>query len=190
MSTNPHYFIAIPLPSSLQDYFSIWQHELKNKISYKQWPHKQDLHITLKFLGGVDGEKIQQLRIELAEIEELSEFDLTVGKIGNFGNPRKPRVLWAGVERTEPLVQLQKTVESCAQKVGFAKENREYNPHITLAKKWAGESSIDNFFELTERYTEQQQLHVDEVVIYQIFPSKSPKYEIVQSYKLKTIEKS
>ncbi|WP_017753964.1 RNA 2',3'-cyclic phosphodiesterase [Calidifontibacillus oryziterrae] len=186
MSNFPHYFIAIPLPEHIKDYFSVWQSELQHKLSYKIWPHKQDLHITLKFLGAVSNEQLQVLKQELVELENFQAFNLTVGKVGTFGNPKNPRVLWAEVEKVEALLTLQKVVDECSINVGFPKENREYNPHITLAKKYSGDSSaFETVTEIKRCYTNQQVMNVDEVVIYQIFPSKNPKYEVVQRYLLR-----
>ena len=184
MSNFPHYFIAIPLNPALKDYFSKWQDSLKEQLPYKQWPHKQDLHITLKFLGPVEPNKLNDLINELKRIEQLQDFELTVGTIGAFGNPLKPRVLWAGVEKTSELVVLQNQVEQCAGRVGFAKENREYSPHITLAKKWVEGKSSSSLADIKNNYNDQRKLDVNEVVIYQIFPSRSPKYEVIQTYHL------
>jgi 2'-5' RNA ligase len=184
MSNLPHYFIAIPLNNILKDYFSKWQHSLKEQVAYKEWPNKQDLHITLKFLGPVSPDGLKELMNELKSIEQLEDFELTVGTIGAFGNPSKPRVIWAGVEVTNQLALLQKKVEECAIKVGFAKENREYRPHITLAKKRAEDGTNVPFTDLKNDYHQQLTLYVNEVVIYQIFPSRSPKYEVVQTYRL------
>ncbi len=184
MSTFPHYFIAIPLNHSLKDYFSHWQDSLKEQLSYKVWPDKQDLHITLKFLGPVAPEALKDVTNELKSIEQLKSFETKVGTIGTFGNPLKPRVLWAGVEKTNDLVLLQNQVEEYAGKVGFAKENREYRPHITLAKKWSEGSVNHSLADIKTSYNEKQKLSVDEVVIYQIFPSRSPKYEVVETYYL------
>lgn len=184
MSNLSHYFIAIPLDHALKDYFSIWQDSLKEQLPYKQWPYKEDLHITLKFLGPVEPNKLNDLINKLKGIEQLKEFELTVGTIGTFGNPLKPRVLWAGVEKTDELVVLHNQVEECAERVGFAKENREYRPHITLAKKWAEGRNDSSLAGIKNKYNDQRKLYVNEVVIYQIFPSRSPKYEIIQTYHL------
>ncbi|HHY74770.1 MAG TPA: RNA 2',3'-cyclic phosphodiesterase [Bacillus bacterium] len=184
MSKLPHYFIAIPLPDLLKDYFSSWQNDLQQKLSYKEWPHQQDLHITLKFLGPVDSEALLQLQAELKEIEQLEVFSLNVGTIGTFGNPRQPRVVWAGVEKTNQLTILQQRVEECAARIGFAKENREYRPHITLAKKWTGDNGIEGMAEIRKEYREMQNMEVNEVIIYQVFPNRKPRYEVVQTYQL------
>lgn len=182
MSNLPHYFIAIPLNHFLKDYFSHWQDSLKEQLSYKVWPHKQDLHITLKFLGPVGSDTVKDLKNELRSIQQLKSFELNVGTIGTFGNPEKPRVLWAGVEKTNELALLQNQVEECAGRVGFTKENREYRPHITLAKKWSEGSANRSVDAIKNGYKEKQKLSVDEVVIYQIFSSRSPKYEVVETY--------
>lgn len=186
MSNIPHYFVAIPLPEYIKEYFAEWQKALKERLSYKLWPHMEDLHITLKFLGPVAPDALQKLQKELSAIQQLEAFTLKVGTIGTFGNPRNPRVLWAGVEKNKPLVLLQEWVEECAITAGFAKENREYRPHITLAKKWAEGKMNNSFFaEINEQYIWEREMEVNEIVIYQIFPSRSPKYEIVQTYSLK-----
>ncbi|WP_458413709.1 RNA 2',3'-cyclic phosphodiesterase [Schinkia sp. CFF1] len=184
MSNYPHYFIAIPLPASLKDHLSKWQDDIQLKVAYKTWYHKQDLHITLKFLGPVAVETLKQLQKELHVIEQQDEFSLEIGTLGTFGNPRSPRVLWAGVENTAKLALLQQMVEECAVQIGFEKENREYCPHITLAKKWAGGTADTTIAELIKEYHEKETFEVNEVVIYQIFPSRNPKYEVVQLYKL------
>lgn len=184
MSNLPHYFIAIPLDDSLKDYFSRWQDSLKEQFSYKVWPHKQDLHITLKFLGPVAPEALEGLINELKSLEQLAAFELTVGTIGTFGKHEKPRVLWAGVEKTNELSLLQNQVEEGAGRVGFARENREYRPHITLAKKWSEGSVNSSLADIENSYNEKQKLYVNKVVIYQIFPSRNPKYAVIQTYHL------
>ncbi|WP_249872314.1 RNA 2',3'-cyclic phosphodiesterase [Oceanobacillus saliphilus] len=182
-----HYFIAIHVPEELQALFSDWQHGLKEQFPYKQWPHNQDLHITLKFLGDVADNKVEQLKQELQKVQDLQAFDLDVGGIGTFGNPNKPRVLWAGVERTDRLVKLQQIVEDCALKIGYQKEEREYRPHITLAKMWAGKSSLseETLPSLQKQFKDKQTMHVADIVLFRIHPTKSPKYEVVERYMLK-----
>lgn len=181
-----HYFIAIQLPENLQEFFSGWQDELQKKVTYKQWTHQKDLHITLQFVGEVDDNRIRQLTEALDVIEQVSAFDIEVGGLGVFGNPNKPRVLWAGVTKTNALTQLQKRVESSTITVGFPEEGRAYTPHITLAKKWNGIDSLerDTIENLKEAWDETRFMHVAEVVLYRIHPKQTPKYEVVKRYRL------
>lgn len=181
-----HYFIAVPLKQNIKKKLAGWQHDLRGELPYKQWTHEQDLHITLKFLGPVDSKQLHQLKSELSVVENLDGFQVEVGSIGYFGNPKKPRVLWAGAEKASQLEKLQDTVETCAEKAGFAKENRSYKPHVTLAKKWNGDTGSDKIREIKNAYKKEIQLMgVDEIVIYQIHPGINPKYEAISVYKLR-----
>lgn len=182
-----HYFIAIHLPEELQQLLSKWQQIVKEHLSYKQWPHMEDLHVTLKFLGEVDDNRLKQLRHELQEVNNIPAFDLEVGGIGMFGNPKKPRVIWSGVKGDPVLSSLQQTVEECCLRINYERENREYRPHITLAKKWNGASSLndDTWSRLQEQLNKRAMLHVKEMVLFRIHPSKTPKYEVVERYPLK-----
>ncbi|WP_156288571.1 RNA 2',3'-cyclic phosphodiesterase [Oceanobacillus salinisoli] len=189
MGNAPHYFIAIHLPEHLQDFFSVWQDALYDKLPYKQWYNKKDLHITLKFLGAVEEQKFAELHKALKEVKNLPAFNVNVGSIGTFGNPKKPRVLWAGVEKNDNIMAVWKKVEQAAIQVGFPRENREYRPHITLAKKWMGEqaASYDEvLFHIKKDFTAIENMFVDEVTIFQIHPSRSQKYEPVGRYSLKS----
>jgi len=182
-----HYFIAIPLSLSLKDYFSTWQEELYKTAPFKHWPNKYDLHITLKFLGPVKDEQLSRLQKELKQIETFKQFKTYAGgSIGVFGNPVKPRVLWAGVNLTDPLTKLHQQVEACALNAGFSSEFRDYRPHITLAKKWNGQSARElmQIIRAESHYKNQQLFKINEIVIYQIFPKDTPKYKIVQRFQL------
>lgn len=188
LSGLPHYFIAIHLSRPLQEHFADWQTELKGRLDFKQWTAKQDLHITLKFLGPIDDNRLRNLKYELTNnLRSAAKFSVLLGTIGTFGNPNKPRVLFAGVETTKALIELQQIVEASAANVGFIKETRAFHPHITLAKKWAGDDDIQ--FEgmlgkLNFEYKESKSMLVEDVVLFQIYPKRNPKYEVIDSYKL------
>ena len=142
MSNFPHYFIAIPLPKRLQQFLADWQSELKTILPYKQWTNIQDLHITLKYLGPVPDIKLKDLIKRLHAIS-FTPFHIQVGSIGMFGTSAKPRVLYAAVELSEALADLQQQVESVVSHEGFVPERRSYTPHITLAKNGPIEIDAD-----------------------------------------------
>lgn len=185
MTSSSHYFIAVPVPVSLKNIFAEWQRNLQEKLSYKQWPAKDDLHITLVFLGAVDNDVLTRLMKDLNQIKKNQSFALNVGELGTFGNASKPRILFADVEKTEPLASLQKQVADCTDKLGFKKEQRPYRPHITLAKKWNGPANNPAITEAKQQYKGKKvTMDVHEVVVYRIHPGQSPKYETVAAYLL------
>ncbi|WP_077327610.1 RNA 2',3'-cyclic phosphodiesterase [Virgibacillus siamensis] len=180
----PHYFIAVPLPKELKMYLAEKQEQLRDQLPYKQWPHMDDLHITLKFLGPVSDDQLDTLINNLECVTGFPSFHLRTGSVGTFGNPKQPRVLWTGVEKTEPLLELQQLVEWRANESGFQPEKRNYSPHITLAKKWNNRNEM--WSDLSSPFMTPYKMLVNRIVLYQIFPDATPKYKQVAEYQLKT----
>jgi len=183
---HPHYFIAIPIPNSLKEHLAHIQSQLKSKLSYKQWPHKEDLHITLKFLGEVDDKRVDELNEQLNLLKKIKFFETTVKGVGYFGRKDRPRVLWAGIHLNLELVQLKEDVDTLTLQKGFETEKRDYKPHVTLAKKWNGEPCEDVLKKIFSEYqSERFTLLVNEVILYKIHPKHTPKYEAIYCYRLK-----
>ncbi|WP_404453733.1 RNA 2',3'-cyclic phosphodiesterase [Virgibacillus necropolis] len=186
MTVNPHYFIAIPIPSGVKELVMEWQSDLKSSLSYKQWTNKEDLHITLKFLGAVHKNVLEKLVAELQTLENLSPLSLDLKGIKTFGNPSSPRVIYANVQQSESLNQLVEIVESCAELCDFAKETRDFRAHITLAKKWNGQSLKEPVETITGKYSnENHTFKMGQVHLYQVHPNENPKYEVIESFTLK-----
>ncbi|SDK44615.1 RNA 2',3'-cyclic phosphodiesterase [Sediminibacillus albus] len=184
MAGNSHYFIGVPIDGSILDSLIHAQNQLKEneQVAFKSWTHPSDMHITLKFLGPAADNTIERLINNLQQINQLESFSLTIGGTGFFGNPQSPRVVWAGVHKTSPLLTLQKSVEKVCEDTGFSAEQRPYRPHITLAKKWSGEQTTG---ELMGDEPPEQNMAITKFQLYQIHPSQTPKYEVIKEFKLK-----
>ncbi|HQU74620.1 MAG TPA: RNA 2',3'-cyclic phosphodiesterase [Calditrichia bacterium] len=99
------------------------------------WVSRENLHITLKFLGDVLPERIPAVSQVLFDCAESTvAFSLQTTGWGAFPNWRSPRVLWLGLDvpSGHPLRDLNKQVEVRLMRLGFARENRPFRPHITL----------------------------------------------------------
>ncbi|ASN04940.1 RNA 2',3'-cyclic phosphodiesterase [Virgibacillus necropolis] len=185
MTVNPHYFIGIPIPLDIKEKLIEWQSNLKEDLSYKQWTHEDDFHITVKFLGSVQSDTVKKLINILRKLDELPPLSLGLKGIDTFGKPTSPRVLYADVQKTEALNQLVETVESYAELCGFDKETRKFKAHITLAKKWKDHSLTVSIEPITRTYAnESNPFKIDYVNLYQVHPAKNPKYEVIESFPL------
>lgn len=187
MSQKLHYFIAIPLSQQLRQMYSSWQLECKKVLPYRQWTHRDDLHVTLKFLGPLSSELLRKLDRTLTSIQHMSPFSVQTGDLGTFGQPTSPRVLWIGVDKKAELLELQKRIEKLILPYGFLKVKRLFFPHITIAKKWDIKQKIKNndFLALQNKYKNQKHvLYVNKIVLYRVQPKCLPKYEKVQIYEL------
>ncbi len=93
---------------------------------------KSNLHITLVFLGEVAEQDKDEL-IEKINKLHMQPFELELTRTGWW---RKPQILWIGTSSVpEELLQLVKSIRKCVNKQGLKAEKREYQPHITIARK-------------------------------------------------------
>jgi RNA 2',3'-cyclic 3'-phosphodiesterase len=100
------------------------------------WVSPDNLHLTLKFLGGVEPGRLAGIEVALARVAvEARPFDLAVRGLGAFPTPSRPRVLWAGVAAGgEALGALARRVDDALAALGFEREARAYSPHVTLGR--------------------------------------------------------
>jgi len=181
---SSHYFIGVPIHEHVRSWLKDWQEQLKTDLHYGVWTHELDFHITLKFLGAVEEDKLPSLRQHLENVS-IPSFDMEIGTLGHFGNPRQPRVVWAGAEKHDQLLTLQKEVENQCEKIGFPAEKRSYNPHVTLAKKWKGEKELDQKLEVFYGHLDgKDKITVDHFVLFKIHPKSDQKYEAIQRFPL------
>ncbi len=88
-------------------------------------------HLTIKFLGEVDEEKLDALKALIKKID-AKRINLRLGPIGAFADWKKPRVLWVGVEPAQDVIRLQQQVDVLLKDM-FPKDEK-FHPHITLAR--------------------------------------------------------
>lgn len=131
-------FIAIPLPGSLLDELAALQRQLERQVPplSVRWVNPNGIHLTLRFLGDTPVEKLPAIQEALAIVaQHASACTFTVGGLGCFPNPRRPRVVWAGVqEPTGQLAALQEAIEEAMERFGYAPEGRGFTPHLTLGR--------------------------------------------------------
>lgn len=105
---------------------------LRAGIPGARWLDPEQIHLTLRFIGEVDGAGAREALSALADVRAPS-FELTLSGVGQFGD-KKPHTLWVGVSPSEPLMRLAAKVETALQRAGFAPETRRFTPHITVAR--------------------------------------------------------
>jgi 2'-5' RNA ligase len=100
------------------------------------WVAPDNLHLTVKFLGGVDEGRLADVTAALARAARAAPpFDLHVLGLGAFPSATRPRVLWAGVAAgAEPLTRLASAVDDVLGATGFAREDRAFSPHVTFGR--------------------------------------------------------
>jgi len=122
-------FVAIDLPESVKERLAL----LCCGLPGARWVDPDQIHLTLRFIGEVDGGLFRDIRDVLAATEGEC-FSLQLSGIGFFPPRGKPRVIWAGLQKNESLLKLRNRMESQLVDLGLEPEGRKFSPHITLAR--------------------------------------------------------
>lgn len=125
----PRLFIAIDPPVTIRKNLEA----MFFGIPGARWVAPEQLHITVRFIGDVDGAMFHDIQSALAEVDSPS-FNLHLKGVGHFPPRGNPRVIWAGLEKSDPLLSLRRKVDSALLKIGLEPEKRKFSPHLTLAR--------------------------------------------------------
>ena len=129
-------FIAIELEEKIKELLSKIQAELKKSGEDIKWVNPRDIHLTLKFLGEVEEQKIPKIIQLLKEAACATKpFTIELNTLGGFPTLRSPRVIWAGIEKGKgELTRLAHTIEDAIVSLKSPKENRAFSTHFTLGR--------------------------------------------------------
>jgi 2'-5' RNA ligase len=126
-------FTAIDLPAEMLLRLERLLSALRPEALIK-WSPLDNLHITTKFIGEWPEQRLEELDQALASLAPREPFDIEVHDLGWFPNERAPRVLWAGVHSGPCLKRLMAETEERLAAIGIPKEEKQANPHLTLAR--------------------------------------------------------
>lgn len=129
-------FVALPLPEALRE--SLFA--LSAGLPGARWTDPEKMHLTLRFIGEVDGRMADDVAEALDSIR-MAEFPLELRGLGTFVEKRGATVVWAGVRPNEALMRLRGKVESAVTRVGLPPERRKFHPHVSLARLGGGDPS-------------------------------------------------
>ena len=129
-------FICIDIPESIRKRIGKLQETLRQIDAQVSWTKPSNIHLTLKFLGGVEASRIERVSKALERAATgISPFEVEVSGSGCFPSPRSPRVLWIGFSNVpELLQQLYSNIEDELAREGFPREKRRFSPHLTIGR--------------------------------------------------------
>lgn len=138
-------FIAVDLPDTIRTALGQKQADFQAALTKEnpakakresdiRWTRPAGIHLTLKFLGEITDAQVNQVNGSLSDFRPFESFQVEVKGFGFFPAAARPRVLWAGVLAPPELAQLALEVEQKMEESGFPREQRAFNPHLTLAR--------------------------------------------------------
>jgi 2'-5' RNA ligase len=172
-------FIAVNLPDEIKR--TLLSYEKRWKNLRVRWTNFNNMHITLEFLGNVDRKGLESVLRAVGEtVSELKPFNIYLDRIILGPNLAQPRMFWAMVYIDSNVKKLKDLVEKNLLDLGFKTEEREFRPHITLARARGNQLKgkqtnivLNNIgFEVESIEVMQSQLHPG-----------GARYKVVESFK-------
>jgi len=138
-------FVAIPLPEEVRRALA----GIAAGVPGARWTPLENLHLTLRFIGEVPEPDFHDIAEALSGIAG-APFRIRLKGVGQFGDRRRAKVLWAGVEPGAEAQLLRNRIENRLIRLGLEPERRKFIPHITLARlkdtpvDWVARFLFDN----------------------------------------------
>lgn len=174
-----------PSPEFLKTY-----HSLRSGLKFAdiKWVNPESIHITLKFFGETEESRIGNISRALQEVAERHQpFDAEIVDVGIFGSSYSPKVIWFGIEQSEPLKALALDVLSSVEEIGWERDRQNFVPHLTIGRiKHVPDKKLFQHVIDVHKKTRMQTFRVEEFHLFEsILKKEGPVYSVLESYALR-----
>ncbi len=142
MTKEPRVFVALELPEPLKQSLAELIDGFRQRLPPRsvRWVRPEGIHLTLKYYGAVEKERVPELAQALGAVAAQSApVRLGVEGLGVFPGPLRPQVIWLGLAGDiDRLQHLAEAVEAASHALGFEREGRAFRPHLTLGRVGRG----------------------------------------------------
>jgi 2'-5' RNA ligase len=175
-------FIALDIPAEVRGRLAEYMERVRTYVPDARWARVEGLHVTLKFVGEVGEGLVEKMKGALAGVKSVP-FQVKFEGVGFFPNAKSPRVFWAGVDGGEALPRLASAVDAALEKLGIAREEKAYHPHLTLAR--ASKHPLRELASLANTPTQFGTMTAREFFMYQSKPQRGgSKYTKLEKFSL------
>ncbi len=175
-------FIAIDIPEEVRRTFKKTAESIE--LNNARYSRLDQMHLTLRFLGNVPGDRKEKL-IQMLHDIHLPSFELDTDSLGVFPKRGMSRILWVGLKESDVLNELQRSIEDVVEKCGFEAYNKPWHPHITLARLKGRNHLTQEILEESSAQNETMRFPVDAFYLYRSeFKKSGAVYSIQETFKL------
>ncbi len=167
-------FIAVDFPPEILQKFGkiIAYFKTQTPENTLKWVSTHNLHLTIKFLGDIPLNKLDQVKAVLSEsLQDKPPFTIGIEGLGLHPDRRNPRVIWLGITSCDTLTNIYVALDRDLTVVGIEPDKRKYTPHITIArvKRRVETSAVKNIGETLSQFKVDSlgNFIVKEIILYQ-----------------------
>ena len=178
-------FIALDIPDEVKENIYTILKTVPHYSSEFRWEPKEKIHLTLKFIGDIPEESLEDIISEIDFAKEFSTFNCTISKFGFFFKDNNPAILWCNFETDDQIISLTKELNVRLRKYGIEDEKQKFKGHLTLLriKKRVSEDFIISFKEFK---FEPIQFKCNTISLIQsLLKISGSEYKVLKIYELK-----
>ncbi len=111
--------------------------QLRSELRYEQikWVNLDNLHLTLKFFGETAVHDIDQIVDAIMQVSNAQNcFKVNLENLGIFGSSYQPKVIWAGISKSDDLIKLEQALMIVLEEIGFKNDRQNFIPHLSLGR--------------------------------------------------------
>lgn len=126
-------FIAIDIPtfSKLLEF----ENKIRNTGADIKLVEPKNIHITLKFLGDMSEGQIDKIQDVIKEsVKGIEPFEIKFSDTGVFPNQDYMKVIWIGIQNTDPIIKIANSINEKITMMGFKKDKRPFSAHLTIGR--------------------------------------------------------
>jgi 2'-5' RNA ligase len=129
-------FVAVDLPAPAKDELARAGEILRGVAPDAKWVPRDNLHLTVKFLGEVPDERVGEMSAAVGEVAAgFVDFTSHLEGVGCFPSERRARVLWVGLaDPAGGIEAIAAALDESFEPLGFPREKRAFTAHLTLAR--------------------------------------------------------
>jgi len=152
-----------------------------------KWVDLENVHITLKFLGEVQDDKIPAVRSKLKFISKMfNEFESLLKGVGIFKDYYHPKVLWFGLRNCNEFERIKNEIENSLGDLGFEVDYKKFTPHLTVGR-FKDPGSVKELQKLVNSNQDLyfQPIPVKELILFEsLLKNEGPEYKIIEAFPL------
>jgi 2'-5' RNA ligase len=122
--------------SALQRHLASVIRQMAQALPGIRWVDPAGIHLTLAFLAELSNEQLASAQeATMHAAKESVSFAYQLSRLGVFGPPRQPRVIWMGISEPSGMLQrVHQVLNAELRQHGFEVDTRPFSPHFTLAR--------------------------------------------------------
>ncbi len=177
-------FISIELPEDIKkEIFDEYKKISNYGFVVGNFVEKNNLHLTLKFLGDISEEEINKVKEKLSKIK-FEKFEIKTGEIGFFPSDKYVKVIWISLD-SDNIKKLKDEIETSLFELGITKEEREFSSHVTIARIKKIKDNEKFLEEIKKLHLRKKKFFVEKIsLIKSELIQQGPIYKILEEFPL------